>query len=148
MPDEVRNGSRNVAVHLTRNPAYETVERDDFKAMVDVDPYERRSHDFDEIISATHDNFGDPNNKTCVDFDQLYDMKKEYLMSPQRIQELRGAVLDRLDEGQQIQARQRDYALADFQNYSRRAERLAPFDGFGGYSAGCRYAGIRDQPGT
>ena len=148
MPDEVRNGSRNVAVHLTRNPAYETVERDDFKAMVDVDPYERRSHDFDEIISATHDHFGDPNNKTCVDFDQLYDIKKEYLMSPQRIQELRGAALDRFDGGQQIQTRQRDYALADFQHDSRRAGRLEPFDGFGGYSAGCRCVGIYYQPDT
>ncbi len=76
MPDEVRNGSRNVAVHLTRNPAYETVERDDLKAMVDVDRYDRRSHDFDEIISATHDHFWDPNDKTYVDFDQPYDMKK------------------------------------------------------------------------
>ena len=41
-----------------------------------------------------------------VDFDQARDMKKEYLMPPERIQELRGAVLDRFDEGQQIQARQ------------------------------------------
>ncbi len=102
MSDEVRNGSRNVAVHLTRNPAYETVERDDFKAMVDVDRYDRRSHDFDEIISATHDHFWDPNDKTYVDFDQPFDMDKEYLMPPERIQELRGAVLDRLDEGQKI----------------------------------------------
>ena len=148
MPDEVRTGSRNAAVRLTRDPAHETVKRDDIKAMVDVDPYDRRSHDFNEIISATHDHFGDPNDKTYVDFDQPYDMKKEYLMPPERIKELRGAILDRLDEGQQIQARQRDYALADFQHYSRRAGRLEPFDGFGGYCAGCRCGGICDQPST
>ena len=102
MPDEVRTGPRNAAVHLTREPAYETVKRDEFKAMVDVDRYDRRSHVFDEIMSATHDHFWGLNDKTYLEFDQPYDMKKEYLMPPERIQELRSAVLDRLDEGQQI----------------------------------------------
>lgn len=102
MPDEVRTGSGNAEDHLIRDHAYEIVERDDFKAMVDVDRYDRRSPDFDEIISATHDHFWDPNDKTYVDFDQPFDIDKEYLMPPERIQELRGAVLDRLDEGQQI----------------------------------------------
>ena len=37
---------------------------------------------------------------TC--FDQPFDMDKEYLVPPERIQELLGAVLDRLDEGQRI----------------------------------------------
>ncbi|MED6311308.1 MAG: ferritin-like domain-containing protein, partial [Pseudomonadota bacterium] len=87
---------------MIRGSAYETVERDDFEAMVDIDRYDRRSHDFDEMISATHDHFWDPNDKTYVDFDQHFDMDKEYLMPPERIQELPGAVLDRLDEGQQI----------------------------------------------
>ena len=93
MPDEVRTGSGNAEVHLIRDPAYETVERDDFKAMVDVKRYDRRSHGFDETISATHDYFWDPNDKTNVDFDQPFDMDKEYLVPPERIQELLGAVL-------------------------------------------------------
>ena len=101
MPDEVRT-SAETDDHLIRDAAYETVSRDDFRAMIDVDRYDNRSHDFDEIISATHDHFWDPNDKSYVDFDQPFDMAKEYLMPPERIQELRGAVLDRLDEGQQI----------------------------------------------
>ena len=57
MPYEARTGSGNAKDHLIRDPADETVERDDFKAMVDIDRYDRRSHDFNEIISATHDHF-------------------------------------------------------------------------------------------
>ena len=68
MPDKVRTGYRNATVHLTRDPAYETVKRDDFKAMVDVDPHDRRPYDFDEIISATHDHFLDPNDKALRRF--------------------------------------------------------------------------------
>ena len=64
MPDEVRTGSGNAEEHLILDPAYETVERDDFKAMVDIHRYDRSSHDFDEIISATHDHFWDPNDET------------------------------------------------------------------------------------
>ena len=99
MPDEVRTSSGNAEDHLIRDLAYEIVERDAFKAMVDIDHYDRRSHDFDQIISATHDQFWGPNDKTYVDFDQPFDMDKEYLVSPERIQELSGSVLDWLDEG-------------------------------------------------
>ena len=77
MPDEVRTSSGNAEDHLIRDLAYEIVELDAFKAMVDIDHYDRRSHDFD----------------------QPFDMDKEYLMSPERIQELSGSVLDWLDEG-------------------------------------------------
>ena len=101
MPDDVRS-SAETDDHLICDAVYKTVLRDDFRAMVDVDRYDNRSHDFDEIVSATHDHFWDPNDKNYVDFDQPFDMAKEYLMPPERIQELRGAVLDRLDEGQQI----------------------------------------------
>ena len=101
MPDEVRT-SAETDDHLIRDAAYETVSRDDFRAMIDVDRYDNRSHDFDEIISATHDHFWDPNDKNYLDFGQPFDMAKEDLMPRERIQELRGAVLDRLDEGQQI----------------------------------------------
>ena len=80
-------------------PIDEAASRDAFKAMVDIDHYERRSHDFDQIISATHDQFWGPNDTTYVDFDQPFDMDKEYLMSPERIQELSGSVLLWLDEG-------------------------------------------------
>ena len=96
MPDEVRT-SAEIDDHLIRDAAYETASRDDFCAMIDVDRYDNRSHDFDEIISATHDHFWDQNDENYVDFDQPFDMAKEYLMPPEHIQELRGAVLGRLD---------------------------------------------------
>ncbi|MBO89016.1 MAG: DUF3066 domain-containing protein [Rickettsiales bacterium] len=102
MHDEIQSRSESAEDHFIRDPAYETVERNNFQAMIDVDRYGRRSHDFDAIISATHDHFWDPNDKSYVDFDLPFDMEGEYLMPPERIQELRGAVLDRLDEGQQI----------------------------------------------
>ena len=50
MPDEVRTSSGNAEDHLIRDLAYEIVERDAFKAMVDIDHYDRRSHDFDQPI--------------------------------------------------------------------------------------------------
>ena len=100
MPDNIPTGA--VDEHLVRDPAYKTIERDDFRAMVEIDRYDSRSHEFDEIISATHDHFWDPNDKNYVDFDVPFDLEKEYVMPPERIQELRGAVLDRLDEGEQI----------------------------------------------
>lgn len=102
MSDQVRKDVNFADQHLIRDPAYQTIERENFRAMMDAKRYDNRSHNFDEIISATHDHFWDPNDKSYVDFSQTFDMECEYLMPPERIQELRGAVLDRLDEGQQI----------------------------------------------
>jgi hypothetical protein len=73
------------ADHLNRDTPYETVSRDDFRSMIDVDRYNYRSHDFGEIIFATDNHFWDPNDKNYVDFDQLFDMEKEYLMPLERI---------------------------------------------------------------
>ncbi|PPR62271.1 MAG: hypothetical protein CFH10_00884 [Alphaproteobacteria bacterium MarineAlpha4_Bin2] len=102
MSDEVLQSTNAADEHLIRDLAYQTVERENFCAMMEVERYHNRWRDFDEIISATHDHFWDSNGKSYIDFDQPFDMKSEYLMPPERIQELRGAVLDRLDEGQQI----------------------------------------------
>ncbi len=87
---------------MIRHPAYRTVPRDDFRAMVDVARYADRSTNFDEIISRTHDHFWDPADTAYIDFSEPFDLESEYLMPPERIHELRGAVADRLDEGQRI----------------------------------------------
>ena len=100
MANDFRNSVNDE--HLIRDPAYNTIERDNFRAMVDVNRYENRSDDFDGIISATHDHFWDPNDSDYINFDVSFNMDNELLMPPERIQELRGAVIDRLDEGQQI----------------------------------------------
>ncbi|MEL0111351.1 MAG: ferritin-like domain-containing protein, partial [Rickettsiales bacterium] len=102
MPDEIRSAVESADDHLIRDAAYQTIPREAFREMMDVDRYDRRSSDFDGIISATHDHFWDPNDPAYVDFDQPFDLGRDYIMPPERIQELRGAVLERLDEGDQI----------------------------------------------
>ncbi len=88
--------------HITHDSAYNTVEPNDFRAMIDVDRYETRSNAFDDIISATHDHFWDPYDPAYLDFSQKFDLENEYLIAPERFVELRSAVADKLDEKQKI----------------------------------------------
>ena len=46
-----------MAEQLIYDPAYEVVPPEDFRAMIEVDRYGKRSSAFDGIISATHDHF-------------------------------------------------------------------------------------------
>ena len=85
--------------HITRDPIYNTVHRDDFSAMLEVDRYGTRTDAFDGIISATHDHFWDPMDTTYLDFNSPFDTAKEYIMPPETIPELQSAVADKLDEG-------------------------------------------------
>jgi hypothetical protein len=91
-----------MADHITHDQIYDTVDRDDFDAMIEVDRYARRTGAFDEIISATEDHFWDPLDPAYVDFSQPFDMKHETIMPRDFTIELNCAVADRLDEGQQI----------------------------------------------
>jgi hypothetical protein len=91
-----------MADHITHDPIYETVDRDDFDAMIEVDRYARRTDAFDEIISQTEDHFWDPLDPAYVDFGQGFDLEQETLMPRDFVIELNCAVADRLDEGQQI----------------------------------------------
>lgn len=88
--------------HLIKDPIYDTVEQGDFRAMLEVERYGKRTDAFDGIIGQTRDHFWDPMDTAYIDFDTPFDMQNEYLMPPERLQELNGAVCDRLDEGQQI----------------------------------------------
>jgi len=91
-----------LADHITHDAIYDTVDRDDFDAMIEVDRYARRTGAFDEIISATEDHFWDPLDKAYVDFSQPFDTAAETIMPRDFTIELNCAVADRLDEGQQI----------------------------------------------
>ncbi len=91
-----------MANHITRDPIYDTVDRDDFDAMVEVERYGRRGDAFDEIISATVDHFWDPNDPVYIDFQQPFDMTEELIMPRDFSVELNSAIVDKLDEGQQI----------------------------------------------
>jgi hypothetical protein len=93
-----------MADHITYDPAYNTVDRDDFRSMIEVDRYGSRCDAFDEIISLTRDHHWDPNDPSYVDFDaQPLDVNEQLIMPADFVIELQCAVKDRLDERQQIQ---------------------------------------------
>ena len=88
---------------ITYDPIYNTVDRDNFLAMIEVDRYADRADAFDGIISATVDHFWDPNDKRYIDFDKdPINIEEELLMPRNFTVELNCAVADKLDEGQQI----------------------------------------------
>src|SRR5690606_14644182 len=66
--------------HITHDPIYNTVDRDDFASMIAVDRYAERTDAFDRIISATHDHFWDPTDPSYLDFDQPFDLTEDTLM--------------------------------------------------------------------
>ena len=89
--------------HITYDPMYNTVDRDDFAEMVKTDRYAARTGAFDTIISRTHDHFWDPNDAAYIDFDaQPFDLAEQTIMPLDFSAELSSAVRDKLDEGQQI----------------------------------------------
>ncbi|CAN5889843.1 ferritin-like domain-containing protein [soil metagenome] len=92
-----------MAEQITYDKAYDTVGPEDFGAMLEVPRYGRRTEAFDSIISATHDHFWDPLDKSYIDFDQPFDMAVTPVMPLDTVLELRSAVADRLDDRQKIQ---------------------------------------------
>jgi hypothetical protein len=91
-----------MAEHITHDPIYNTLDRDDFAAMIEVDRYAERTDAFDAIIASTHDHFWDPIDPAYLDFDEPFDLGEETLVPRAMVIELNCAVADRLDEGQRI----------------------------------------------
>jgi len=90
--------------HITHDPIYNTIDRDDFLALIEVDRYADRTDAFDGIIAATVDHFWDPTDPGYVDFDaEPFDLREQTLLPREMVVELNCADADRLDEGQQIQ---------------------------------------------
>ncbi len=83
------------------DPAYNTVAREDFPAMLETGRYLRRSSQFDEIIARTNDHFWDPGDPDYIDFQDPWD-PKEPLLPAAIVPELQSAVADKLDDGQKI----------------------------------------------
>ena len=69
-----------MADHITHDPIYNTVDRDDFAAMIAVDRYGERTAAFDTIIASTHDHFWDPTDPAYLDFTQPFDLAEETLL--------------------------------------------------------------------
>jgi hypothetical protein len=87
---------------ITRDDIYDTVAPGDFAALVEVNRYSRRTSAFDKIISATHDHFWDPLDKRYIDFDQPFDMERDYLLDPKLVAVARTSIWDELDEGARV----------------------------------------------
>ena len=88
---------------INYDPAYNTVDRDNFEALVEVDRYADRSGHFDQIISGTAEHFWDPQDPRYVDYDKdPFDLENETLMPREFCIELGTAVADKLNEKQKI----------------------------------------------
>jgi hypothetical protein len=83
------------------DPAYNTVQRDDFLSMIEVDRYNRRSSRFDEIIARTDEHFWNPADPDYIRFDAPWPDDQPVIPFGM-IPELHSAVADRLDDGQKI----------------------------------------------
>ncbi|HVM95593.1 MAG TPA: ferritin-like domain-containing protein [Candidatus Acidoferrales bacterium] len=82
--------------------AYNTVERDDFLSMIDVERYGKRSHRFDEIIARTDEHFWNPDDDDYIRFDDSW-RGEESIFPLNMVPEMHSAVGDKLDERQKIQ---------------------------------------------
>ncbi len=90
--------------HITHDPIYNTVDRDDFLSLIEVDRYADRCDAFDGIISATEDHFWDPTDGAYIDFQgaKAFDLDEETIMPREFTVELSCAVADKLDAHQQV----------------------------------------------
>jgi len=89
--------------HITYDPIYNTVDRDNFDSLIEVDRYADRTDAFNDIIASTVDHFWDPTDARYVDFNSNpMDLNKDLIMPRSFCIELQTAVADKLDEGQQI----------------------------------------------
>jgi hypothetical protein len=87
---------------ITHDVAYNTLDRDNFMGMIEVDRYADRVDAFDQIISATVDHFWDPTDPVYIDYEQPFDMENDTVLPREFTVEFNCAVADRLDEGQLI----------------------------------------------
>jgi hypothetical protein len=91
-----------MADHITHDPIYNTLDRDNFVGMIEPDRYCERTDAFDSIISATVDHFWDPTDPTYLNFDEDFPLEEQTLMPREFVPELNCAVADKLDARQQI----------------------------------------------
>ena len=92
-----------MAKHITHDPIYNTIDRDNFLSLIEVDRYADRTDAFDQIISSTVDHFWDPTDEAYLQYDaEKFDLSQQTVMPTEFAIELNCSVADRLDEGQQI----------------------------------------------
>ncbi len=84
------------------DPAYNTVDRNDFAAMIEVDRYSRRTTHFDDVIARTEEHFWNPDDPDYIRWDEPWS-DEEPVIPFGMVPELHSAVADRLDERQKVQ---------------------------------------------
>ena len=83
------------------DPAYNTVERDDFLSMIEIERYGKRSTNFDEIIARTDEHFWNPDDRDYIRFDEPWS-DEQSILPLSMVPELHSAVGDKLDEQQKV----------------------------------------------
>ncbi len=91
-----------MAQQITKDSAYDAVDRDDFAAMVVPERYNARSDAFDKIISATHDHFWDPLDTRYIDFGEPFDMDTQPILPEDMVPALQTKLV-----GDRLQGRDR-----------------------------------------
>ena len=91
-----------MADHITHDPIYNTVDRDDFPAMIESIATATAPVPSTRSSPRPHDHFWDPTDPAYLDFTQPFDLSRQTLMPRSMTIELNCAVADQLDEGQQI----------------------------------------------
>ncbi len=65
---------------ITKDPAYNAADPNDFPVMLNPQRYGERTTAFDKIISATHDHFWDPLDKKYIDFSEPFDTTQNTIL--------------------------------------------------------------------
>jgi hypothetical protein len=84
------------------DPAYNTVARDDFAAMIDVGRYATRSSHFEEIIARTNEHFWNPEDPDYINYAEPLPPDTP-IVPLEMVPELQSAVADKLNEKQRIE---------------------------------------------
>ena len=89
-------------MHTSALNPYNTVARDDFSSMVNVERYGQRSHHFDDIIARTNEHFWNPDDPAYLDYQES--MPTDVAIVPfEMVPELQSAVADKLNDLQKIE---------------------------------------------
>ena len=92
---------RNLNDRTTINPAFNSVARNDFSAMMDAERYLDRSEHFETLIARTHEHFWNPDDADYIDY-TVSPPAGEPLLPFEQIPERHSEVWQKLDEAGRI----------------------------------------------
>jgi hypothetical protein len=92
----------SMTTQITKDPAYNAADPNDFPVMLNPERYGARTTAFDKIISATHDHFWDPLDKKYIDFDEPFDMNTQTILPAEFFAVFHTRIGDKMTEAQKI----------------------------------------------